>query len=142
MSTRSYIILKEKDGSCSAIYCHWDGYPEGVGRVLSEHYTDEKKVRELISLGSLSSIGSVIGEKSELSRIILFGTNAPDQCYAYHRDRGEDLNIMKLTELPDPRKELDIEYFYYFENGNWYVYTADSGGAFPLKDILDGKAKL
>ena len=34
MSTRSYIGKKHNDDTFTAIYCHFDGYPEGVGQTL------------------------------------------------------------------------------------------------------------
>ena len=40
MSTRSYIGKLLPGGSITGIYCHHDGYPEGVGVILRDHYTD------------------------------------------------------------------------------------------------------
>ena len=55
MGTRSTIGVLNTDGSVTAVYCHWDGYPEHNGKILMENYTTEEKVRELIGLGSISS---------------------------------------------------------------------------------------
>jgi hypothetical protein len=38
------------------IYCHWDGYPEGVGAALKEHFKDYNSVLNLIIGGSCSHI--------------------------------------------------------------------------------------
>ena len=54
MATRSTIGVLNTDGSVTAVYCHWDGYPEHNGKILIENYTTEEKVRELISFGSIS----------------------------------------------------------------------------------------
>jgi hypothetical protein len=36
MGTRSRIGLEDPEtGTVRSIYCHWDGYPEGVGQRLS-----------------------------------------------------------------------------------------------------------
>lgn len=84
MSTRSMIGMQNEDGSVTAIYCHFDGYPEGVGAMLVKYYSDPAKIRELLALGNLSSLGPKIGEKHE------FGTRREEWCTAYGRDRGED----------------------------------------------------
>jgi hypothetical protein len=83
MGTRSTIAIQNEDGTVTGIYVHWDGYLSHNGRILQENYTDEAKVRELIALGDLSSLGAEIGTKHNFDR-------APDgECNAYGRDRGE-----------------------------------------------------
>lgn len=37
MSTRSRIGMINPYGSVSSIYCHFDGYPEGVGKTLHDN---------------------------------------------------------------------------------------------------------
>lgn len=85
MSTRSAIIMKQGD-IYVGIYCHYDGYPEGVGKVLLEHYSDPEKVARLIALGSISSLGERVEPLGEHS------FDAPEEgtTVAYHRDRGEE----------------------------------------------------
>lgn len=56
MATRSNIGIQGADGKIKAIYCHWDGYPSGVGATLAEHYTDLAKVEALLDLGDFSSL--------------------------------------------------------------------------------------
>ena len=58
MSTRSRIGLKQANGQIKSIYCHWDGYPEGVGKTLKEHYNSPEKIEELLELGDISSLGT------------------------------------------------------------------------------------
>jgi hypothetical protein len=38
------------------IYCHWDGYPSGVGAALKNHFKDYDSVLNLILGGSCSAI--------------------------------------------------------------------------------------
>lgn len=103
MSTRSRIgIIRLKPGSgtpeVESIYCHFDGYPEGVGQMLLDHWTTPEAVDELLALGDLSSLGSVIGEKHDFDThtghsLDGYNTNcaaAKGWCCAYGRDRGED----------------------------------------------------
>lgn len=67
MSTRSNIGVLNNDGTVTAIYCHWDGYVEYNGRILSEHYQEVEKVKELISGGDLSSLRQKIKPAGEHS---------------------------------------------------------------------------
>jgi hypothetical protein len=57
MGTRSTIALEFADGSVSQVYCHFDGYLDGVGADLVRGYSDPFELRELIDGGDMSSIG-------------------------------------------------------------------------------------
>lgn len=67
MSTRCRIGLTLPDGKIKSIYCHWDGYPDGVGKELQKHYNDPKKIEKLLELGDISSLGDHYDE--ELSKM-------------------------------------------------------------------------
>lgn len=56
MSTRSTIAIKNKDGKYEAVYCHFDGYPAGVGAQLVTRFNTEELVRELLAGGDLRAI--------------------------------------------------------------------------------------
>jgi hypothetical protein len=56
MATRSTIGIKSQDGTVRAIYCHWDGYPEGVGATLANYYNNETVATALINLGGFSAL--------------------------------------------------------------------------------------
>jgi hypothetical protein len=98
MGTRSTIGVLNTDGSVTAVYCHWDGYPEHNGKILMENYITEEKVRELIDLGSISSL-SECGE--------------PDIS-----------NIQGANTFPNVAEfvyEFGEKYNYLFINGTWFV---------------------
>lgn len=38
MSTRSFIGFRDENGEFFGIYCHYDGYPSHVGKILVEHH--------------------------------------------------------------------------------------------------------
>ena len=61
-----------------AVYCHFDGYPDGVGDILVKHYSEIDDAKALISLGQLSYIRPTTEES-----------------FAYHRDREEDWALNK-----------------------------------------------
>lgn len=54
MSTRSRIGMINPYGSVSSIYCHFDGYPEGVGKTLHDNWNDIDDIIELIANGDIS----------------------------------------------------------------------------------------
>ena len=82
MSTNSRIGVVNKNGTITSIYCHWDGYPEGVGATLKEHYTDIEKINKLLELGDISSLKKDIGNKQN------FNNPTPNTVIAYARDRN------------------------------------------------------
>jgi len=106
MGTRSRIgIVTARDGdtlTITSIYCHYDGYVVGgVGATLQEHYQDPDKVRALMDLGDISSLGEEIGVPHDfdfyqkaLARRPAGVTRLGDlpeskMCHSYGRDRGE-----------------------------------------------------
>jgi len=54
--THAFIGLQISENIYKTIYCHSDGYLEGVGYVLNEYYKDRSKVETLISLGNIESL--------------------------------------------------------------------------------------
>ena len=59
MSTNSRIGYLREDGKVISIYCHWNGYTSYNGKILYKYYDTLDKVKKLIDLGSLSSLGEV-----------------------------------------------------------------------------------
>ena len=122
MSTRSAIGFVEYDGTIESIYCHWDGYPEGVGAILANHYTDIEKVGDLLDLGSLSILGTEIGTKHD------FDKHRPeDGCLAYGRDRGEE-NVQSIVtnSLEEFFNAYEwSEYFYWFDGNKWFFCSSN-----------------
>ena len=102
MATRSRIAIENQDRTISSIYCHWDGYPEGVGATLKDHYSDSKKLQQLIDLGDISSLD-----------------NTTSTTVAYHRDRGESLNKARVNRSLDAFRNSDYEQY-------GYVFTLDN----------------
>ena len=54
MGTHAMIGICNEDGSVTASYCHYDGYVEGVGRTLVEHY-DTQYDAEIVAKGGYMS---------------------------------------------------------------------------------------
>lgn len=103
MSTRSFIGVQNLDGTVTGVYCHHDGYPEGVGATLKKHYTTVQQVIDLVGLGDLSSLGEDL-----------------DVTQAFHRDRGEDLSTSTYDTLRDIAfDDGGYEYLYVFTPEGW-----------------------
>ena len=142
MATRSTISLEFADGTIGQVYCHWDGYLAHNGKMLQEYYSNPFILRDLIDLGSLSSLRPTIGTKHPFS---MFEANMTqdeyanlyrDMCTFYERDRGErsaDATYFKdyLHFLVDGQQE---EYDYILRNVNgvatWFV--SDHGSDYIL----------
>ena len=92
MSTRGRIGIELPDGKIKSIYCHFDSYPDGVGKVLIKYYNDIDKINALIDLGDISSLGEVYDE--EVSKGNWKDKKTPlkeDITYTIaYKDRGED----------------------------------------------------
>ena len=112
--------MKQKDGSYKSIYCHWDGYPEYNGKILYENYNEKKKVEKLISLGDISSLDEEIEPDYRFEHC--FSNRQDGITLAYHRDRGEKLNIRidkNINELINYLSNSMEEYLYVYDNGVW-----------------------
>ena len=126
MATRSAILMHDgHHRNYRSIYCHWDGHPAYNGMILLEHYTNPDKVAELISLGSLSSLGPEIGEKHD------FDQRDENVCTFYGRDRGEeDVGAELFATLEEAFEfcsHAGCEFLYVFHPNDyedWACYSA------------------
>ena len=153
MATRSTIALEFADGTIGQVYCHWDGYLAHNGKILQEYYDNPFILRDLIDLGSLSSLRPQIGTKHPFSHYDVANltqdeyTNLySDMTTFYGRDRGEgqsDATYFKdyLHFLVDGQQE---EYDYILRNVNgvatWFV--SDHGGDYITLEEAFAKEAL
>ena len=117
MGTRSNIGIRNDDNTFTGIYCHWDGYPSHVGKILLDHYNDVDRVNALMELGDLSSLGIKLNPES--GKPHTFDEPLDDMCVAYGRDRGETGTESKLFKtLSQFERYMDnsgAEYQYVFD---------------------------
>ena len=102
------------------IYCHWDGYPEGVGEALQSGYNSYEEALALILGGDLSSL-------------------EPSYSCPYSLGQGEDADRCAPAVLQ--KAKLNEEYLYVFDykTNQWFVqdaYGEDEDGLKPLADVL------
>lgn len=122
MATRSTITLSTPEGY-DTIYCHWDGYTSHVGK--KEHYNTLEDVKELIALGSLSSLDKRLEPEDGVDHS--FDKPANNTTVAYHRDRGEGTapSIMHYSQLFQLYANKE-DYNYVFENGEWLLLIKEN----------------
>lgn len=85
-----------------AIYVHFDGYIEGVGRILCNHYYQEpKKIEKLILKGDRRCLSDIVD----------------DEVY----DEQYNIECDSLNELVEKFKDMWTEYLYLYEDNKWKV---------------------
>ena len=110
MSTRSFIGKLNSDCSITGVYCHFDGYPDGVGLTLQEHYRGAAEVDALLALGDISELYSTL-----------------ENTVAYHRDRGDELSHPRVYAdveelVKSSFSDLGAEWAYVFHYDGWRTY--------------------
>ena len=142
MSTRGRIGVIKKVGSVESIYCHFDGYLEGVGKMLNDNYQNYNDIKELIKLGNISGLKEKVNSN-----------NKDEETIAYHRNKGEDYKLNKpmisksLDEFQNTLFDSWIGYIYLYNEESkiwlWDNYTIDDSklNLKPLKDSFNLKDK-
>jgi hypothetical protein len=116
MGTRSLVGVMVGD-KCRAVYVHWDGYLEGVGREL-QAYKTQAEVEALIAPGDRSTLDG-----------------------GYYADRGETgvgpRTYKTFLQFIDAADGCGAEYYYIFKDGVWYC--GDCYGRWSDPTSLSGK---
>jgi hypothetical protein len=150
MSTHSAIARKNKDGSYTGIYCHWDGYPSNNGNLLLEHYQNDEKIDALIALGDISSLNEFVTpdasrdtaksdsphKKVDLTKPHSYNNAYDDTVLAYCRDRGEEFNQTKGESLIDVLCKIDHAYAYVWIDGKWEVWGGDWNDGISIEEAI------
>ena len=154
MGTRSTIALEYADGTVEQVYCHWDGYLEHNGVLLSKHYSNPFILRDLIDLGDISSLKPTIGTKHAFSHFeVPMDGEAYDKLYGdmttfYGRDRGEDgTSARKFKDYEDYVANHQYEeYDYILRNDNgvavWFVCDHDGAYVTLESAIMDEQDRI
>jgi len=140
MGTRAAIGYKTPEGKVVAKYSHYDNYIAGTGKTLVEHYTEARKVAQMVELGDQSYLAPEIFPMPKSGHS--FETPEEGVTIFYGRDRGEsDVDAKEFDTVGDMVEYYDgcgCEYFYLYANGEWIVndhYAKDSNG-FPIFDFV------
>jgi len=118
MATRSRIAIQIGD-KVHHIYCHWDGYPEGVGNELITRFNSRELAEGLIKLGNRSWLIQPDGY-----------TSASDELY----DEFPSVDDLEYWAdyIYDPH--AGEEYIYEWRDDvGWVVYDVYTGERYPMK---------
>ena len=56
MATRALIGYLDEDRNFTCTYNHYDGYPEGLGKALLDHYDTDEQAKKIANTGYISSV--------------------------------------------------------------------------------------
>lgn len=107
MATRSFIAMwDEFSDEYHTMYCHWDGYPEGVGVTLRDYFNRGGEVYELIQLGGISSLKEGFGETATQGNI-----------------NGDSPKVFTIfNDMVSYYRGCGCEYGYLYLEGKWQCY--------------------
>lgn len=115
MATRSLIAVRRGPNDTVSIYCHYDGYPGGVGSVLLRHYNSAEAAESIVALGDLSTL-----------------EEATDLC----KKLSDPFSADSLPLLEKARRAC-AEYVYIYAEGQWHVCEANDDMTWkPLSGVI------
>ena len=121
MATRSFICKSLPNNAIVGVYCHYDGYPSGVGATLTTHYATDERVTALLNLGSISQLEPRL--VPDLGDTHTFDNPAKNVTVAYHRDRGEGICTITFPSLDvmveNVAHQLGVEFVYIWDSNEW-----------------------
>ena len=123
-ATRSMIGIEEPNGKITATYCHYDGYPEGVGKMLKKFYKNPSVIKKLVTLGKqgISTLGKNIGKKHDFDMPYDEKEKLGYTTF-YGRDRGEGGNFTQVSKDRTQIKTNSGEewlYIWSVKDKKWY----------------------
>jgi hypothetical protein len=113
--TRGQFGKIDKKGNITAVYTHYDSYPENVLPIIKKSYKNAKDVDAVIAKGDNS------GLEVDFDKINFYGKNAAP--YTGKVDKIK--NFIKLSQ-----DDAGAEYIYLFDerNSKWYMVDIYGGG--------------
>ena len=142
MGTRSAIGYKTPEGTIRAKYSHYDGYPAYTGAMLLEHYTEARKIAQMVELGDQSFLEKEIFPKGAHS----FESPEEGCTIFYGRDRGETgvdaKEFDNVQDFVEYYEGAGCEYFYLITTGGeWIVndHNERDANGYPIFDYVENK---
>jgi hypothetical protein len=102
MSTHAYIGVENAEGTIYAIYCHFDGYLDGVGADLVQNYNSLSAALSLVADGDCRCPGEPY-------------KNRPGEVWDDIKPREH----ADLAEFFEGKKQAAGHYAYLFTEGEW-----------------------
>ena len=93
------------------IYCHYDGYPNGVGETLYNCYQSARRLDRLFMRGDISSLGPTPDR----------ATHPFGWCPKHGADEEYAAFVCQENDIVNGSQHVDVEYVYLWRNGAWWV---------------------
>ena len=136
------IAIKGEDNAIESVNLSYDGEPEYVGLTLLEHYKTEEKVRKLISLGDLLSIGEEVEYDEDRSRKTLPWKNVISDIgvLGYGKKRYVNINLGEFIDMQKFNLHTS-KYIYLFDaiKSEWLIIRKH-GLIQKLENVVTSKA--
>ena len=127
MATRAMIAFLDDDKQLVTTYNHYDGYPEGLGKLLQKFYNDERAAEQLAGEGYISYLDIDTGE-----------INAKNQDEPGYKIIDADDAFTAGMMIGDEVKGMGGDYGYIWvkELGKW-ITVKNQGGDSIAKQLED-----
>lgn len=127
MSTKAAIFVW--DDNMEGIYVHYDGYLDGVGQTLLNHYNDVHLAEELIELGDLRYVGDTIEECEPYNESSRYRSKVID-CFSENW-RDEIIDYLEYN-----CSSIDYCYIWDTRGDTWLVYSNSLGDDVYYLDMV------
>jgi len=124
MSTSARIAKREDDGTVRSVYCHFDGYPSYVGKLLRHHYTDSEIVDIMMNFGNFRALAEHVSDIS----FYITESSPMDERAMRHASTGDFLEYGSKSAS---------EYLYLFDQNRWRCWSTWSGSEIQLSEETD-----
>ena len=121
-ATRWNVGVEMPNGKVTAVYGHYDGYPQHVGKILKQYYSQGGKVRDLVKLGKHGI--STLDKSMKGGKGHSFNDPQKGETIFYGRDRGEKNNMTSIYKnREDFGRNFGEEYGYVWsmKERKWYM---------------------
>jgi len=142
MSTRSWIAMEEKESEeIKAIYCHFDGYLDGVGVTLMSYFDNEEDAKMIMKYGDRSSLPE--HNEPEIKKEDLLRDSSYAESKGYKMDGTNELFTCERDMMHNIRGDIMIEYIYLWKDGKWNVsYLEMSNNEDAYNDYVSYHSKF
>jgi len=121
MGTRATIGYLNPNNSITTTYNHYDGYPEGLGVALKNHYATDEKAKEIANMGYVSYVDAETGEIEANNK------SRPETVGG-----GDDI-VSTLQYFKEQASEGDYAYLWAPSAGEWMFAPT----AIKMEDFVD-----
>ena len=125
--TRWNVGIEEPNGKVTAVYGHYDGYPQWVGKILKSKYSNSGKVKLLLKLGKQGI--STLDKSMKGGKDHSFENPKKGETVFYGRDRGEKGSMtMKYKNIEDFGEDFqqkygaEYGYIWSMKNKKWTMF--------------------